>query len=181
MDTIRRKEEAFKEILEGYAGHMSFQIQRYNLPKYGLDPDDVLQDVKIRIWKLIRSERKIVYPASYIKKIVSSAVIDQLRKRRREDNLFQKEKQRCISEQKFSYRGEAIRKRVLEEIVGRAVERLIDSRRQVVKLYLLNLNIREISSYLEWSQDKTRNLLYRGLADLRKSLKDMEAENENQT
>jgi DNA-directed RNA polymerase specialized sigma24 family protein len=62
----------------------------------------------------------------------------------------------------------------LQEMVGRAVDRLISSRRQVVKLYLMNLTIPEISSYLNWSYDKTRNLLYRGLADLKETLKDQE-------
>jgi len=43
----------------------------------------------------------------------------------------------------------------------------------------MNLSIQEISGYLKWTQDKTRNLLYRGLADLKESLKEMEAKNEN--
>lgn len=179
MDSSRLKEEEFRKILENYAQFMSIQVQRYNLPKYGLDPDDILQDIKIRIWNLIRNERRIISPASYIKKIVSSSVIDQLRKRRREENLFRHERQVCVSEQGQGYCREAVRKKALEETVGMAVERLIDSRRQVVKLYLLNLTIQEISSYLKWSQDKTRNLLYRGLADLRATLKDMESKNEN--
>jgi len=66
----------------------------------------------------------------------------------------------------------------MEEAVGRAVERLISSRRQVVKLYLVGLTISEISSYLNWTPDKTRNLLYRGLADLKETIKGMEAEDE---
>jgi RNA polymerase sigma factor (sigma-70 family) len=181
METFQHKEDEFRQILEDYSRHMSSQVQRYNLPKYGLDPEDILQDVKIRIWKLLQAGRTIVSPAAYIKKIVGSAVIDQLRKRRREENLYQHEKQKRISEQELSYRWEAIRKKALAETVGQAVNRLINSRRQVVKLYLLNLTIQEIASYLQWSQDKTRNLLYRGLADLRQSLKDMEAENEDRT
>jgi RNA polymerase sigma factor (sigma-70 family) len=179
MDRSRLKEEEFRAILDNYAQYMIIQVQRYNLPKYGLDPDDILQEVKIRIWNLIRTEKTILSPASYIKKIVNSSVIDQLRKRRREDNLFRHERQVCISEQGQAYCWEAIRKKAFQEAVGQAVERLIDSRRQVVKLYLLNLTIQDISSYLNWSHDKTRNLLYRGLADLRQSLKDMESKNEN--
>jgi len=62
----------------------------------------------------------------------------------------------------------------IAETVGKAVEQLIETRRQVVKLYLLNLNIREIAGYLGMSQDKIRNLLYRGLADLRKLIKKMD-------
>jgi len=177
MDPIRLKEEEFRGLLNACAQLMNSQVQQYNLLKYGLDPEDILQEVKVRIWKLVASERAIVSPAPYIRKIVSSAVIDQLRKRRREADLFHNEQQR-ISERESSYCGEAARKRAFEQTVGRAVEKLIDSRRQVVKLYLLNLSIPEISDYMGWSQNKTRNLLYRGLADIRKSLKDLEAENE---
>ena len=161
-------------MLDNYSQYMSVQVQRYDLPKYGLDPEDILQEVKMRIWKLICSERPIACPTSYLRKIISSAVIDQLRKRRREDCLFRHEKQICVSEQKDPYCWETVRKQALQETVGRAVDRLISSRRQVVKLYLMNLTIPEISSYLNWSNDKTRNLLYRGLADLKETLKDME-------
>jgi DNA-directed RNA polymerase specialized sigma24 family protein len=33
------------------------------------------------------------------------------------------------------------------------------------------MTIEEISAYFNWSKDKTRNLLYRGLSDLKKILK----------
>jgi DNA-directed RNA polymerase specialized sigma24 family protein len=69
------------------------------------------------------------------------------------------------------YSAEMARFKSLEDVVERAVDSLLESRRQVVKLYLLNLSIQEISSYLNWSVDKTRNLLYRGLADLKKKLR----------
>lgn len=179
MDRSRLPEEELRRILDSYAQYMNIQVRQYDLPKYGLDPEDILQEVKIRIWKLIQSERTIVSPPAYIKKIISSAVIDQLRKRRRDDSLFRHEKQICISERQNPYCLETVRRKALEETLGRAVDRLISSRRQVVKLYLMNLTIPEISSYLNWSHDKTRNLLYRGLADLKESLKDMGTENED--
>ena len=86
-----------------------------------------------------------------------------------------------IAEMELAYSKETIHKNNLEEIVGKAVELLIDSRRQVIKLYLLNLSIQEIAGYLNWSQDKTRNLLYRGLADLKDLLKDRDAKHEDRT
>ena len=178
MDPGRQKEEEFKKILDIYSPFMNFQVQRFNLVKYGLDPEDILQDVKIRIWKLVRDGRTVISPTSYIRRIVSSAVIDQLRKRRRDDSLYLHEKQKHISEQSYLYSGETIQKKAFEETVGRAIEQLMDTRRQVVKLYLLNLNIQEISIYMNWTVDKTRNLLYRGFADIRKILKAMETQNE---
>jgi len=168
------REKEFEEIIEAYAPHINYQIQQFNLLKHGLDPEDILQDIKIRIWKIVQEERVIVNPASYIRKIVSSAVLDQLRKRKKEEDLFTHEKQKRIYEEGLCYSGEALWRKAFQESLGMAVERLIDSRRQVVKLYLLNLTIQEIASYLNWSLGKTRNLLYRGLADLKRTLKDLE-------
>lgn len=179
MDSINSKEKEFKDIIDNFAQFIRIQVQKYNLYRYGLDPEDILQDVKIRIWKLIRDEKIISNYASYIKKIVNSSVIDQLRKYRREEDLFKHEKRIRIAEMELVYSKEAIRKKNLEEIVGKAVESLIDSRRQVIKLYLLNLSIQEIAGYLNWSQDKTRNLLYRGLADLKDLLKDRDSKHED--
>jgi len=173
-----RKEDEFSNILKSYAQFLNTHVQKYNLLKYGLDPEDIMQDVRIKIWNLIRSEKIIFSHGSYIKKIVNSAVIDQIRKLRREEGLFRHEKHKHIAELGYSYSKEVAHKRIVEETVGKAVEQLIDSRRQVVKLYLLNFTIQEISSYFNWSLDKTRNLLYRGLADLRKRLKDMDAKHE---
>src|SRR5512143_655368 len=171
-------EEEFRQILENCGPLMAIEVQKFNLSKYGLDPEDILQDVKIRIWQIVSREHRIISPPAYIKKIVSSAVIDQLRKRQRDDGLVRHEERIRISEQKDLYSWETVRKKAMEEAVGRAVERLITSRRQVVKLYLLSLTVPEISSYLNWTQDKTRNLLYRGLADLKEYLRDMETEND---
>lgn len=174
-------EEEFKRIIQDFGQFMNVEVQRFNLSKYGLDPEDILQDARIRIWQSVQRERTIVSLPAYIKRIVSSAVIDQLRKRRRDDSLVHLERHRCVSEAKNAYDRESARKKAMEETVGRAAEQLISSRRQVVKLYLLNLTIQEIASYLNWSQDKTRNLLYRGLADLKHYLKDMEVEDEQRS
>lgn len=179
MESTNKKEKEFEEILAHFAQFIRIQVHKYNLYRYGLDPEDILQDVNIRIWKIIRDEKNISNYASYIKKIVNSSVIDQLRKCRREEGLFNHEKQARVAELELAYSKGIIRNKNLEERVGRAVELLIDSRRQVVKLYLLNLSIQEIAGYLNWSRDKTRNLLYRGLADLKESLKEMDSEHED--
>ena len=168
------REEEFGAILNNYAQFLNIQVKKYDLQRYGLDPEDVLQDVRIKLWKLAHQKRTIFSHGSYLKKIIYSSVIDHLRKVRRENSLLRHEKRKHIAEVVHSYSQEAARKRAFEETVGKAVERLIDSRRQVVKLYLLNFSVQDISSYMNWSLDKTRNLLYRGLADLRKSLRDLE-------
>lgn len=173
MGITTDREKEFESLVERFAVFIRAHIQKYGLAKYGLDPEDIIQEVRIKLWKLVCSEKIIANPASYIRKIVSSSVIDQIRKFRREEGLFQRELEKQISEFETSYTDEISRMKGLEDMLGKAVDALIDSRRQVVKLYLLSLSIPEIAGYLNWSLDKTRNLLYRGLADLRKKLKDM--------
>lgn len=174
----RNKEEEFRELLKNYAQFLNIQIKKYDLQRYGLDPEDILQDIKIKLWRLVLEQRAVFNHASYLKRIINSSVIDGLRKVRRDKTLLRYEKRKHIAEIMNSYNREVANRRTSEETVGKAVERLIDSRRQVVKLYLLNFTVQEISIYMNWSLDRTRNLLYRGLADLRRSLKDLEDSHE---
>lgn len=179
MSSRSKKEAEFNAILNSQAQFINYQVLTFNLPKHGLDPEDVTQDIKIRIWKLICKEKVINNHRPYIRKIIYSSIIDQFRKHRREEDFYRLEAHRHVSELESFYSKESFRKMAMSETVGNAVERLIETRRQVVKLYLLNLNIREIADYLGMSQDKIRNLLYRGLADLRKLIKKMDTPNEN--
>jgi RNA polymerase sigma factor (sigma-70 family) len=164
------QEKAFALLLDQFACFIRFHIQKFDVQKFGLDPEDISQDVRIRIWKLMKSEKTITNYASYIKKIVNSAVIDRLRRWRREEGVVQEEKSRQIAEYENIYHPDLEKRDRLKEVLAEAVETLIDSRRQVVKLYLLNMSVEDISRYLRFSQDKTRNLLYRGLADLKRFL-----------
>jgi len=170
----KKREEEFEELLKNYAQFLNIQVKKYNLQRYGLDPEDILQDVRIKLWKLIREQRAVFNHGSYLKRMINSSVIDHLRKVRRDGALLRHEKGKYVAEVVKSYSRDAAHKRMFEETIGRAVERLAGPRRQVIKLYLLNFNIQDISIYMNWSLDRTRNLLYRGLADLRKSLKDLE-------
>jgi len=175
----KRKEKELEAILLRFSSFIRSHIHKFNIQKFGLDPDDIAQEVRIKIWRVLSNEKTIDNYASYIKKIVDSSVIDQLRKLKREEGIFLQEKQTRVSEQKTNYDAEMLREKHMQEIVGRAVEGLIESRRKTVRLYLLNMTIEEIAAFFSWSRDKTRNLLYRGLADLKRILKEKDIEYED--
>ncbi|MGB8951699.1 MAG: RNA polymerase sigma factor [Candidatus Aminicenantales bacterium] len=180
MDQNENKVQEFKSLIDRFSRFINIHIQKFNLYKLGLDANDILQEIKIKIWKVLDSEKKITNYASYIKKIVDSSVIDQIRKIKREEGIYNCEINKRISEQKNSYLSRLSHtEKDLKEIVGRAVDSLIESRRKVVKLYFLSMTIEEIAHYFHWSNDKTRNLLYRGLSDLKKKLKEREIDYED--
>ncbi len=174
------KEEELAFLLEKFALFIRAHIQKYNPQRYGMDPEDILQEVRIKLWKLLRSEKNIANYPSYIRKVVDTSVIDQLRRLKREEDIFLVERKKQVEEHELLYSPEAARLRSLKDSVGRAVESLIESRKRVVQLYLLNMTIEEISAYFQWTEHKTRNLLYRGLADLKRILKKWDIEYEDQ-
>jgi RNA polymerase sigma-70 factor (ECF subfamily) len=159
-------------LLDQFSGLIKVQIHKFNPGRFGLDPEDISQEIRIRIWKVLNNEKEIANFPSYLRKIVSSSVIDMLRKFKRQENVVLHEKQKKISETKFDYFADLSLSEHLREALVEAVSSLIESRRKVVKLFLLDMTIEEISAFYNWSKDKTRNLLYRGLADLRRILKD---------
>jgi RNA polymerase sigma factor (sigma-70 family) len=170
-DRVKNREDEFRSLLKRFAVLIKVQVGKFNLQKFGLDPEDVSQEIKIKLWKILQDEKEIRNYPSYIRKIINSSVIDLLRKWKREENIFLYEKLRRVSEMKNDYLPDSLSEDHLKTAVGEAVNRLLESRRKVVKLFLLGMTIEEISAYLNWSKDKTRNLLYRGLSDLKKSLK----------
>jgi DNA-directed RNA polymerase specialized sigma24 family protein len=54
--------------------------------------------------------------------------------------------------------------------VVQAIEAIPESRRPAVRMHLAGYPREEIASLMGWTEAKTRNLLYRGLADLRERL-----------
>ncbi len=176
------KEKELELILDRFALFIRSHILKYRIANLGIDIEDVSQEVKIRIWKVLRSEKKILNYSSYIRKVVESSVIDQVRKFRRDEDILKHEKAQRIAESANPYPSDPwLEGKDPREIVFLAIENLIESRRTVVRLYLMNMSIEEIAKSFRWSLNKTRNLLYRGLSDLRGILKQrlIEFEDEN--
>jgi RNA polymerase sigma factor (sigma-70 family) len=165
------KEKELERLFKQFAGFMTAQVRKYRVGRIGVEVDDVLQEIRVKLWKALRNEKNIHYYASYIKKIVDTSVIDFFRKFKREEGVYLYEKSLRIAELDRGYDADYIRENMdVKDIVGLAVERLIPSRRNIVRLYLLNMTIDEIALHYRYSLSKTRNLLYRGLKDLRKIL-----------
>lgn len=140
-----------------------------------LTPDEVeelLQDVRIRLWRALqRSERNEQVNSSYVHRTVQSAAVDLIRRRRdREDQI---DLSRPSGEARLGTSpapDQVMEDRDLAARVAGAIGALSDSRRPIIHMYLAGYHIEEIAARLGWTEPKTRNLLYRGLAELRQRL-----------
>lgn len=142
----------------------------------GQDLDEVLQEVRIRLWRVDSSSsgKLDALKSSYVYRAALSAAIDLLRRRRarREESLDGDDaSDHDLSAFAAPASADAD---VLASDTGRAIEAalslVVPSRRAVVRMYLAGYDRQEIAALLRWSEAKTRNLLYRGLDDLRQLL-----------
>lgn len=139
--------------------------------------DDLVQDTRIRLWQALgTTERVQQVPASYVYRTVMSTALDFLRRRRARREVpieaiplpVRRSSSRSFESAHTTDR--AALDADVQAAICRAVDLLVESRRGVVRMYLAGYDRVEIAELLGWSEAKTRNLLYRGLADVRTSL-----------
>ncbi len=144
--------------------------------KYGLDPadiDEMTQDLRIRLWRARETGESIARsPSSYVYRTARSAALDLVRRRRSARVVTAMVPPGGTETGSAASPDHDLEQSELAECVYRAVDRLAEPRRQAVRLRLLGYESGEIARMMGWSGAKTRNLLYRGLADLREALAD---------
>lgn len=133
--------------------------------------DELFQDVRIRLWKARKGAGEMEeLSASYVYRTATSAALDMIRKRRRGPTEVP------LNDDLASPAGgnpnQEIDKRDLETRLERALQALGERRRPVVRMHLAGYGREEIAELLGWTEAKTRNLLYRGMADLRTVLEE---------
>lgn len=169
-------DEAPEALLEAWRPMVLAAALRL-LPRSGpVEPEDVASQVIIDLLRVLRSEKTISHPSSYIQKMVMHRVLAETRRvRRQQGGGLSIDSQRNVlfeelPDPRAPVPGTGMERRELALKVYETVERLADNRRQVVKLHLRGLSREEIEPLLGFSEAKVRNLLYRGLEDLRELL-----------
>lgn len=161
---------ALEQVLSRYAQLVKLAARQRSLSQ--ADIDEVLQDVRIRLWRALSTGDDIAgAPASYVYRTAVSAAIDLIRRRRaRREVRLEAGVEGAGFAMTAGPEGEVDSAELSQE-VSRAIGQLVDSRRLVVRMHLAGYHRHEIAKHLGWTEAKTRNLLYRGLSDVRDSLK----------
>ena len=136
----------------------------------GQDLDDVVQDLRVRIWKSFGTA-DLIRRANphYMYRAAVSASLDIIRRRRTAKSMaapLDAVHDSALADPRASADG-LLALQELTAAVHDALGLLAESRRGVVRMYLAGYDRFEIADLLGWTEGKTRNLLYRGLEDLR--------------
>jgi RNA polymerase sigma-70 factor (ECF subfamily) len=159
---------ALQDTLVRFAGLVRGVGWRHRLADHEID--ELMQAVRVRLWHARGSGEQIAStPASYVYRTAITAALDLIRARRD----HKEERIDAIPEGRAARLGalpgpeDGVEAAELATLVGRAVDEITPSRRPVLRMYLAGYDRAEIADLLGWTEGKTRNLLYRGLADLR--------------
>jgi RNA polymerase sigma factor (sigma-70 family) len=173
-------EKRFRDLLDRYGALLRRAIARACPKGRGVSCDDIQQEALISLWKALKSEREIAAPASYVYKVAVSATIRALRRARslHEEPVGDEDAsvgRRCLSSALQTSAAESpwalVERAELRQKIGQALAQLAENRRRVVHLHLRGLTTTEIGALLGWTEAKARNLVYRGLEDLRRALR----------
>jgi RNA polymerase sigma-70 factor (ECF subfamily) len=166
---------ALERVVARFADRVRRVGARYRLS--GDDVDELFQQVRIRLWRARGDGDAIAAaPASYVYRTAVTAALDLIRRRQGKREVPLDPGSEADPGQRFAAgppADAAVAESELAALVVRALDQIAATRRPVVRMYLAGYSPDEIGQALGWDRVKTRNLLYRGLADLRERLQAM--------
>jgi RNA polymerase sigma factor (sigma-70 family) len=135
------------------------------------DAEDLVQESFIRLLRAGKLGNAGNVSAAYLKKVAYSAVIDEIRRRRRQVPAS------AGPDVDIEAAPDETRSATPETALGNAMEvcmqRLQDDRRRALTLHLLGYGGAEVARMLECNAKRAENLTLRGLAQLRECLQGM--------
>jgi RNA polymerase sigma factor (sigma-70 family) len=166
------RNDQIEKLILGFSQFISHKINTFNYQKYGIAQDDLFQEIRIKIWKAYANNgNNIRNFHAYIKKIITSVVVDEIQKSRKEIKTLELNNHNSSNHNDGLQKINVARKEDFKDTLIQSLTGLKDSRQKVIKLFLSDLTLEEIARLNNWSIGKTNNLFYRGLKDLKNKLK----------
>jgi RNA polymerase sigma factor (sigma-70 family) len=161
------------QLLRRFAVRVRAQIESNRLIQQGIDPDDVEQEVRIRLWKALERDPNADFPASYIQKVVVTVMVDALRRvqARPTDALPEPEEGEAELHDAGVRPDRAANEAQQMACLGACLAELSPRRRRSLQLYLQGYQLQEVADLNGLTLDAARKLVYRGLDEVKQRLK----------
>ena len=134
--------------------------------------DDLVQASMFKVMRITRDrEGNEELSPSYLYRVAFSAVIDEMRVRRRRSEVpLEPDEGGEVQETRQANPEDATRAREIGRGIRVCLAAISDDRRVALTLRLLGHSVPEAARRLGWPGKRVENLVYRGLADLRACL-----------
>jgi RNA polymerase sigma factor (sigma-70 family) len=162
--------ERATDLARRYARLIRSAVARVSGPGAARIGDDVEQRVLIRLCRQLEGEQDIRHPSSYVYR---AAVRETVRVLRGEERAERGRKAAAALPPAGEPGPErALAWRELRSQVAVALATLSADRRRAARAHLAGFEVKEIMAMHDWSYNRARNLIARGMADLRRALRE---------
>ena len=162
---VRADEAAIEEIVRKYGRLIRHAIRQAGGRDAAFLADDIEQTVIVSLWQQISREQTIDHPASYIFKAAIRETVRALRRERAHEERATTSDAPPGIQQPNPEQIAASRQR--REALAAALSSLAPDRARAVRAHLGGWSVQELMELTGWSYQRTRNLIARGMADLR--------------
>lgn len=165
-----------EQLLRQYGAKLQALLRSHGLDRHGIDIADVEQEVRIRLWRAIERDRSGAFHASYIQRVVASAVIDAVRRAEvRAADPLPEDDETAVQQMPEGPVGPDRRARDSERMQGlaRCMEEIPKRRRLAIALHLQGFSLQEIAEMADIpSAEAARKLVSRGMDELKSRLRE---------
>jgi RNA polymerase sigma factor (sigma-70 family) len=165
---IRRDDSVVEEIVRKYGRLIRHAIRQAGGREGASLADDIEQSVIVSLWQQVAREQTIDHPASYIFKAAIRETVRAIRRERVRVDLAKASVSGPASQPMDPEQAAAARER--REALAAALAGLAPDRARAVRAHLAGWSVQEIMELTGWTYQRTRNLVARGMADLRSAL-----------
>lgn len=130
------------------------------------EAEDIEQKVFVALWRAMPGEQIPSSPSSYLYRAAVRETVRTVAARNRVQLVELDENQRDHQPTPETM----LESKELGAAIGQALTALLPDRRRAVQAHLMGFDVQEIMTMQGWPYNKARNLIARGMADLRREL-----------
>lgn len=165
-------QDPIESIIDDLSSFLAHSLGSLGVDRYPVDKEDLMQEIRIRIWKAYENyDGDIQYLNAYVKKVVYSVFINEVNRLKKEARILESGRSRYLANDCKNNEYDD----TSEELKGcliKALAKLKTDHQEVIKYRLEGISIGDIASIKSWSYRKTCNTLYRGLKVLKKIMRE---------
>lgn len=159
-------EARFEALLQQYGALIAWAVRRAAGSAADHDTEDIRQNVVVALWTQLKRGRTITHPTSYLHTIAVRETVRAMARVRAQSG-------EPLGDDIGAAAGDPLddlTRREHREAIRAAVTALSRDRRRAVQGHLAGFSVRELMDLYGWSYQRARNLVARGVADLRAAL-----------
>jgi RNA polymerase sigma factor (sigma-70 family) len=161
----------FDELIRRYGRLVARVVAKVAGKHAPADLADIEQQVLISLWQQVSREQRVDHPSSYLYRAAVREAARALKKvTRREETAIEAAAQ-TIDGKSGPHEDAAAAQ--LRERLETALSKLSPERQRAARAHLVGLDVEELMRLEGWPYQKARNLIARGMSELRDALKEL--------